>query len=178
MQKLSIRIENDLKKSKTQTFIEPVVETFEAETLAKSIGLAIKYAYDTITSQYDAPRVVVGDVVLTDAQAKKFKLNFMDFRIEFANIREHILAQLALSSEEAGVEYIRATDINGVFKNTKSFTTEQIAAQAKERLRVVRDVTRWVKADAQDSVVPTEVAVRRLQLAEAAKQKRIAAKVS
>ena len=178
MQKLSIRIENDLKKSKTQTFIEPVVETFEAETLAKAIGLALKHVYDTITNQYDAPRIVVGDVVLTDAQAKKFKLNFMDFRIEFANIREHILAQLALSSEEAGVEYIRATDINGVFKNTKSFTTEQIAAQAKERLRVVRDVTRWVKADAQDSVVPTEVAVRRLELAEAAKQKRIAAKVS
>lgn len=176
MQKVSIRIENDFNKSKNGTVIELVENVFEGETLEKAVGFAMKFAYDTITSQYDAPKVTVADVVLTDAQAKKFKMNFVDFRVEFPNIREAILAELALSSEEAGLEYIRRTDINGVFKGQSKFTVEQVAAQAKERLRVIKDVTRWVKADAVDSVVPAEVQQRRALLAEVAKQKRIAAK--
>ena len=178
MQKVSITIENDLNKSKTQTYIVPVTEVFEGESLEKAGGFAMKLAYDTITSQYDAPRVTIADVVLTEAQSKKFKLNFLNFRVEFPKIRESILAELALTSEEAGIDYIRRTDIHGVFKNQSKFSAEQVAAQAKERLRVVSDVTRWIKADAVDSVVPTEVAERRVMLAEAAKQNRIAAKVS
>lgn len=178
MQKVSILIENDLSKSKTQTYIAPVQEVFEGESLEKAVGFAMKLAFDTITSQYDAPRVTIADVVLTEAQSKKFKLNFLNFRVEFPKIRESILAELALTSEEAGIDYMRRTDINGVFKNQSKFSAEQVAAQAKERLRVVSDLTRWVKADAVDSVVPENVAQRRAMLAEAAKQKRIAAKVS
>lgn len=178
MQKVSIVIENDLNKSKTQTYIVPVTEVFEGETLEKAVGFAMKLAYDTITSQYDAPRVTIADVVLTEAQSKKFKLNFLNFRVEFGKIRESILAELALTSDEAGIDYIRRTDINGVFKNQSKFSAEQVAAQAKERLRVINDLTRWVKEDAVNSAVPKEVQERRAMLAEAAKQKRIAAKVS
>jgi hypothetical protein len=86
------------------------------------------------------------------------------------------MAQLAFTSDEAGVQYIRDTDRNGVFKNQKTFSNEQIAAQAKEQLRLTRDLTRWVKEDAKDSVVPENVSQRRAQLAESAKAKRIAAK--
>ena len=37
MQKVSIVIENDLSKSKTQTFIAPITEVFEADTLKKAV---------------------------------------------------------------------------------------------------------------------------------------------
>ena len=176
MQKVSIVIENDLSKSKTQTYIAPITEVFEADTTKKAVGNAMLFAGRTITPQYDAPKVTIADVVLTDAHAKKFKLNFWDFQVEFGNIREGIMAQLAFTSEEAGVQYIRDTDRNGVFKNQKTFSNEQIAAQAKEQLRLTRDLTRWVKEDAKDSVVPENVSQRRAQLAESAKAKRIAAK--
>jgi hypothetical protein len=63
-----------------------------------------------------------------------------------------------------------------VYKNTKSFSVQQVAAQAKEQIRLTRDLTRWVKEDAKASVVPQEVQERRLALAEASRQKRIAAK--
>lgn len=178
MKSVSIKIENDFSKSKSQTVIKAVEQVFEGESLEKAVGFAMKFAYDTITAQYDAPKVTIADVVLTDAAAKKFKMNFIAFRVEFPKVRESILAELALTSEEAGVEYMRRTDINGVFTNQSKFTTEQVAAQAKERLRVVSDITRWVKADAVDSVVPESVQQRRALLAEMSKQKRIAAKAA
>ena len=57
-----------------------------------------------------------------------------------------------------------------------NFSELQVAAQAKEQVRLARDLSRWAKADAKDSVVPAEVAARRILLAELAKQKRLAAK--
>ena len=176
MQKVSIVIENDLKKSKTQTYVTPITEIFEADNLKKAVGEAMMFATRTINTQYDAPKVTIADVLLTDAQAKKFKLSFWDFQVEFGNIREGIMAQLAFTSVEAGTQYIRDTDRNGVFSNQKTFTLEQIAAQAKEQLKLTRDLTRWVKEDAKDSVVPAEVVARREYLQESAKAKRIAAK--
>lgn len=176
MQKVSITIENDLSKSKSQTIIESITETFEGETLKKAVGNAMLFAARTINSQYDAPKVVIADVVLTDAHAKKFKLNFWDFQVQFGNIREAIMAQLAFTSEETKVEYMRNTDINGVFKNVKSFSNEQVAAQAKQQLSKVRDITRFILEDAKNSVVDERLEERRRLVAEAAKAKRIAAK--
>jgi predicted component of type VI protein secretion system len=176
MQKVSIIIENDLNKSKSQTFIAPITEIFEGETLKKAVGNAMLFAARTINSQYDAPRVVIADVVLTDAHAKKFKLNFWDFQVQFGNIREAIMAQLAFTSEDTMVEYMRNTDVNGIFKNVKSFSPEQVAAQAKQQLSKVRDITRFIVEDAKNSVLDERVEERRKQVAEAAKLKRIAAK--
>jgi hypothetical protein len=176
MQKVSITIVNDLEKSKSQTHIGEITETFEGADLKKAVGNAMLFAARTINAQYDAPAVCIAGVTLTDAQAKKFKLNFWDFQVEFGNLREAIMAQLAFTSEEAGVEYMRATDRNGIFTGTKTFSTEQIAAQAKEQLRLTRDITRWVKQDAVDSVVPAEIHAHRARLAEQSKIKRLAIK--
>lgn len=176
MTKVSITISNDFKKSKFGRIIETITNSFEGDTLKKAVGQAMNFANEVMNSQYDEPVVNIAGVELSAALAKKFKVSHWDFEIEFGNIREYIMAQLAFTSDEAGVEYIRATDINGVYKNTKSFTPQQIAAQAKERLRMTRDITRWVKEDAKSSVIPEYVEQRRTLLAEAAKAKRIAAK--
>lgn len=156
--------------------IAPFNTTFEGKDLPQSLGKALFECNTRITSQYDAPIVIINDVQLTDAEVKKIKGSFWDFQLNFGMVRESILAQLAFASEESMTAYIRHTDRNGVFKNTKQFTVQQVAAQAKEQLRLTRDLTRWVKVDAMQSVVPVEVKERRLALAEASRQKRIAAK--
>jgi hypothetical protein len=176
MKNVSITISNDFKKSKFGRIIGTITISFEGDTLKKAVGQAMNFANEVMNSQYDEPVVNIAGVELPAALAKKFKVSHWDFEIEFGNIREYIMAQLAFTSDEAGAEYIRATDINGVYKNTKSFTPQQIAAQAKERLRMTRDITRWVKEDAKSSVIPEYVEQRRTLLAEAAKAKRIAAK--
>ena len=158
------------------TLIEEKSFSFEGKDLKQAVGLALVEAHRSLNKQYDAPVVNIEGVELTSTEIKKLMKSYMDFQIEFALLRESILAQLAFTSEEAKTDYIRSTDLNGVFKNTKSFTTEQLAAQAKERLRLTRDVTRWIKEDAKSSVVPPEVAERRAALQSAAQAKRIAAK--
>ena len=160
--------------------INPHTATFEADTLPKAIGKALYDAHMKLSSnkQWDAPVITINEVVLTSAEVKKVRGTFISFQMDFGVVRESVLAQLAFTSEDAGKEYMKHTDRNGVYKNVKSFTTQQIAAQAKEQLRLTRDLTRWVKEDAKASVVPPEIAERRLVLAEAARQKRIAAKVS
>jgi hypothetical protein len=156
--------------------IAPYTATFEGKDLAQSIGKALMDANVKLTKQYDAPVVVINNVELTSAEVKKVQSSFWDFQLNFGIVRESILAQSAFNSEESMTEYMRHTDRNGVYKNVKSFSVQQVAAQAKEQLRLTRDLTRWVKEDAKASVVPQEVQERRLALAEAAKQKRIAAK--
>ena len=175
MQKATLSIRNE-----GEITIAPYDSTFEAETMIKSIGEAILEAHRKLhgNRQWDAPVITINGITLSNAETKKVRGSFVDFKLDFASVRESVIAQLAFTNEAAGVEYMRHTDRNGVYKNVKSFTTQQIAAQAKEQLRLTRDLTRWVKADAKDSVVPKEVQERRLALAEAAKQKRIAAKLS
>ena len=150
--------------------------TIEGKDLPQAIGRALMECNTHLTKQYDAPVVVINDVELSSAEVKKVQGSFWDFQLNFGIVRESILAQLAFTSEETMTEYIRHTDRNGLYKNVKSFTVQQVAAQAKEQLRLTRDLTRWVKEDAKDSVVPQEVQERRLALAEASRQKRIAAK--
>jgi hypothetical protein len=156
--------------------IAPFSTSIEGKDLAQAIGKALMECNTHLTKQYDAPVVVINDVELSSAEVKKVKGSFWDFQLNFGIVRESILAQLAFTSEEAMTEYIRKTDRNGVYKNTKSFSVQQVAAQAKEQLRLTRDLTRWVKEDAKSSVVPQEVQERRLALAEASRQKRISAK--
>jgi hypothetical protein len=129
-----------------------------------------------LTNQYDGAVVIVNNVQLSNAEVKKVNTNFWDFQLNFGIVRESILAQSAFESTETMTEYIRHTDRNGVYKNKKSFTVLEVAAQAKEQMKLTRDLTRWVKEDAKASVVPVEVQERRLALAEAARQKRIANK--
>ena len=156
--------------------IAPFTATFEGKDLPQAIGKALMQCNQTLTKQYDAPIVVINDVQLTDADVKKIKGSFWEFQLNFGIVRENILAYSAFTSEETMTEYMRHTDRNGVYKNTKKFTAQQVAAQAKEQLRLTKDLTRWVKEDAKASVVPEAVAERRLALAEASRQKRIANK--
>lgn len=167
-------------KNEGDVIIAPYTATFEADSLPKAIGKALYDVHMKLNGnkQWDAPVVIINEVQLSSAEVKKVRASFVNFQMDFGVVRESILAQLAFTSEDAGVEYIRHTDRNGVYSKVKSFTTQQIAAQAKEQLRLTRDLTRWVKEDAKASVVPAEIAERRLALAEAARQKRIAAKAS
>lgn len=156
--------------------IAPFTATLEGKDLAQAIGKALMQCNQTLTKQYDSPIVVINGVELTNAEVKKVQGSFWDFQLNFGIVRESILAQSAFESTESMTEYMRHTDRNGVYKNVKSFSVQQVAAQAKEQIRLTKDLTRWVKEDAKASVVPQEVQERRLALAEAARQKRIAAK--
>jgi len=160
--------------------INPYTYEVDGNNLAQSVGFALREAHMKLhdNKQWDNPIVSINGITLTSTEVKKVRKAFIDFQMDFPSVRESILAQLAFTSTEAGVDYIRHTDKNGYFSKQKSFSVEQIAAQAKERLRLTRDLARWRKEDAKASVVPQEVAERRLILAEAARQKRIAAKVS
>jgi hypothetical protein len=156
--------------------IAPFETTIEGKDLAQAIGKALMAANARLTNQYDGAVVIVNNVQLSNAEVKKVNTNFWDFQLNFGIVRESILAQSAFESTETMTEYIRHTDRNGVYKNKKSFTVLEVAAQAKEQMKLTRDLTRWVKEDAKASVVPVEVQERRLALAEAARQKRIANK--
>jgi hypothetical protein len=156
--------------------IAPFETTIEGKDLAQAIGKALMAANARLTNQYDNAVVIVNNVQLSNAEVKKVNTNFWDFQLNFGIVRESILAQSAFESTETMTEYIRHTDRNGVYKNKKSFTVLEVAAQAKEQMKLTRDLTRWVKEDAKASVVPQEVQERRLALAEAARQKRIANK--
>lgn len=175
MKKVTLNIRNA-----GEITINPYSATFEADNLPKAVGQAIYDAHMKLAGnkQWDAPVITINDIELTSAEVKKVRGSFINFQVDFAMVRESILGQLAFTSEDAGVEYIRHTDRNKVYAKQKSFTTQQIAAQAKEQMRLTRDLTRWVKEDAKASVVPPEVQKRREVLAEAARQKRIAAKSS
>jgi hypothetical protein len=156
--------------------IEAFADVAEGKDLAQAIGRALMAVNVKLSKQYDAPVVVINGVELSSAEVKKVNTNFWDFQLNFGIVRESILAQSAFESSESMTEYMRHTDRNGVYKNKKSFSVLEVAAQAKEQIRLTRDLTRWVKEDAKASVVPQEVQERRLMLAEAARQKRIANK--
>lgn len=160
--------------------INPYDFEVEGKDLAQAVGKALYEAHMKLSGnkQWDSPIVTINGVELTDAQVKKVRASFLNFQVEFGVVRENVLASLAFSSEEAGVQYIRHTDRNGIFAKQKSFTAQQIAAQAKEQLRLTRFVTSLVKEDAKASVYPPEVAKAMQIKAEAARQKRIAAKAS
>jgi hypothetical protein len=171
MKKVTLSISNS-----GSVVIAPFETSIEGKDLAQAIGKALMAANTKLTNQYDAPVVVINGVELTNAEVKKVNTNFWDFQLNFGVVRESLLAQSAFNSEETMVEYMRHTDRNGVYKNKKSFSVLEVAAQAKEQMKLTRDLTRWVKEDAKASVVPQEVQERRLALAEAARQKRIANK--
>jgi hypothetical protein len=171
MNQVSLSISNS-----GSVIIAPFTATFEGKDLPQALGKALMECNTRLTKQYDAPVVVINNVELSSAEVKKVQGSFWDFQLNFGIVRESILAQSAFESIESMTEYMRHTDRNKVFKNTKQFTVQQVAAQAKEQLRLTRDLTRWVKVDAMQSVVPVEVQERRLALAEASRQKRIAAK--
>jgi hypothetical protein len=160
--------------------INPYDFEVEGKDLAQSVGKALYEAHMKLSGnkQWDAPVVSINGVELTNAQVQAVRASFINFQLKFGLVRENVLAQLAFTSEEAGVSYIRHTDRNGIFEKQKSFTAQQIAAQAKEQLRLTRFVTSLVVEDAKASVYPPEVAQAMQLKAEAAKQKRIAAKAS
>ncbi len=183
MVKLSVILGNTPNEKNGNKVIAPVSFEVEGKDLSQAIGRAIYGANTHLSSQYDSPEVSIsgegfGTLELSPTQAKQCKGDFFTFKLNFPVIREAILAQLAFSTKETMTEYMRRTDRNGIYKSVKDgqFSELQVAAQAKEQVRLARDLSRWAKADAKDSVVPAEVAARRILLAEAAKAKRIAAK--
>jgi hypothetical protein len=174
MKTVSIKIENDFSSSKKAIFIKPIEETFEGETLKRAIGVVLHFAFGVMNSQYDAPKVTIGDFELPTALAKKLcSQDFLNFRLDFGIIRETIMSNFAMSDKDAALEFMKSTDKNGVFKDQTAFTTEQIAAQAKAQLRNVRYASRFVREDAKSSVFNEQLEARIALNAEAAKVRRI-----
>lgn len=173
--KATLNIQND-----GTVIINPYTFEVEGKDLAQAVGKCLYEAHMKLSGnkQWDDPIVTINGVELTDAQVKKVRASFINFQLDFGTVRESVLADLAFTSEEAGVSYIRHTDRNGIFAKQKSFTAQQIAAQAKEQLRLTRFVTSLVKEDAKASVIPEEMGKLMAKKAEAARQKRIAAKAS
>jgi len=167
-------------KNAGEITINPYDFEIEGKDLAQAVGKCLYEAHMKLSGnkQWDAPVVTINGVELTDAQVKKIRSTFINFQLDFGVLRETVIAQLAFMSDEAGVSYMRHTDRNGYFAKQKTFTAQQIAAQAKEQLKLTRFVTSLVKEDAKASVWTPEVAQAMQLKAEAAKQKRIAAKAS
>lgn len=95
------------------------------------------------------------------------------FELNFPILREGIAGDLAVTFPEVwGKGYMRDTDRNGVFKNTKTFSTDQIAAQVVERAKMVRFVTKLVKEDAADSVWDSALKAKQLQITAKRKEER------
>ena len=111
------------------------VSIYEAETLAKAVGLAIMGAHQNLTSQYVDPAIYVDDIQLTKGMVSSIKGNYWTFQETFAKIRESILPIYAIIDSKEREEYVRRVDVNGYFKSQKSFTTEQLASIAKEQLK-------------------------------------------
>jgi len=182
MIKLLVTLGNISNEKNGNKEIDPKTFEVEGKDLSQAIGKALYTANLNLSAQYDSPTVNIkgefGEIELSPTQAKQTKGDFFTFKLNFPVIREAILAQLAFSSKEEMTAYMRRTDRNGIYKSVKdgNFSELQVAAQAKEQVRLARDLSRWAKADAKDSVVPAEVAARRILLAELAKQKRLAAK--
>lgn len=185
MVKLSVIIGNTPTEKNGNKVIAPVTFEVEGKDMAQAVGRAVYGANQALTSVYDSPEVSIsgepfGTLELSSTQAKQCKGDFFTFKLNFPVIRETILAQLAFSSKDEMTAYMRRTDRNGVFKSVKdgNFSELQVAAQAKEQTRLARDLSRWAKADAKDSVVPEEITQKRIALAAAAKAKRLAAKAA
>jgi hypothetical protein len=157
------------------TFIEPITREFEGNSLKQAVGFALKGANEILNSQYDKPSVTINGIQLSPTDSKKCKASFWDFTLNFPSLRELIMASLIdFSDDKSRLEYVKSTDRNHLYDKAKSVTIEQAAAQAKEVIKLARDLTRWAKADAKASVVPPEVEERRLFLAEQNRQKRLA----
>jgi hypothetical protein len=180
MKTISVSIGNKPTEKNGMKDIETLTFSIEGKDDAQCVGKALKLVNDELNSQYDTPTVNIAGIELKDTEAKKCKGDFFAFKLNFPVLRESILAQLAFSDKETMTEYMRRTDRNGVFTATKdgTFSEVQVAAQAKENVRVVRDLSRWASQDAKDSVIPEEVATKRLQLKEIADVKRKALKAS
>jgi secreted Zn-dependent insulinase-like peptidase len=157
------------------TLIQSITMEFEGSTMKQAVGFALKGANEILNSQYDKPQVTINGIQLSPADSKKCKASFWDFTLNFPSLRELIMASLVdFSDEKSRLEYVKSTDRNHLYDSAKSVTIEQAAAQAKEVIKLTRDLTRWAKADAKASVVPPEVEERRLFLAEQNRQKRLA----
>ena len=180
MKKVSVSL--SIMESSEGSTIEPVVFSFEAErdtnygAMHSAVGAALHGAHRFNFGQYTTPIVTVGGVELTPAETKKLRgKDFFQFRLDLPVIRERLMPYLCAADAPAMLEYVRSTDRNGVHRNTKKVTEEQFLAQAKEQLRLTKDVVRYARQDARESVVPPEIAARRALQAQASKQKRLLA---
>lgn len=179
MAQISIKIEQVLEESKKNICIATIAETFEGETIKQAVGKALHFAFQTMNSQYDAPKVTVAGIELTTAMSKKFcTADFNSFRLDFAILRETIMSQLAAIDDDAAIEFMRSSDTNKVFAGQTNFTDEQVAAQAKAHLRKVKYMVRFLKEDAQSSVYDERIEQRIALNQEKAKQYRLLQKAA
>lgn len=181
---LTLVITNNAALSKTGLVIEPKSIAIEGENISQAVGKALKAANEVLApGQYDQPEVKLillsgEELVMTQKHVKMVAKPFWDFRLQFPIIRESLLADFAskhIDEAASRLAYVKATDNTGYYKNTKAVTVEQAAAQMKERVRVVREVTKWAIEDARASVVTPEIEARRLADKEKAKARRLAA---
>lgn len=134
-----------------------------ATTLLQAIGFAIAevWAFLCDNGQYKKCRVHIGDIILKEAHVKTLlSPSRADYENGFEAIREYIHGEMAFSSEEAGEQYIRATDVGGVFEKQKKFSVAEVAAQIKERGKAFRFKQKMLKEDAADSVWSPELRER------------------
>lgn len=162
----------------TKEYITMTAESEKSASAALGRLLGDVNNYLAGNSQFKNPVIVVNGVRMSPTSAKKMRLDFAKFRLEFAIIRTEIETAVAFTSKEAGEQFIRETDRNGIFSKTKSFSQEQVAAQVVEQRRLVKDLVKWAKDDAKASVLTPEVEQRRIAATEFSKQKRLAAKAA
>ncbi len=170
--KVILKLENRSDK----VLIEPITKEIEGENLKQAVGTALHEANKTLNSQWDAPVVTINDVELSKTHSRQCKGAFHDFSLNFATIRETVMASLINYSDAASrLDYVKSTDRNGVYAKVKAVSVEQTAAQVSTQLRMTRDLVKWAKEDAKASVLTPEVEARRLFNQERAKAKRLEA---
>jgi hypothetical protein len=133
-----------IKSGSTSTVVKPRVFVYEAETIVKAVGLALKGAFDEWNEQYPDPLFFINDILLN----KKIGQGNIDNIVERKNLAyqgNFAVIRMAcipfyLTTEQDGVDFIRAVDKTGQYKSQKEFTEQQVAI-------VVEEATRKAKID-------------------------------
>ena len=153
--------------------VNPIVTVVEGKNLASAIGSALhKGVQSRITSAFDTPKVVFesdsfGTYELASALINKCRKNHFEYILLHLEVAETVLADLSLVNQQTMVEYIRRTDVNGVFKSTKDerITIEQVAAQASQKVKNSKMQVKIWKLDAEASVLTDRDMENRARLA-------------
>ena len=179
MQKVKIEIKNDAKASKNNSVVEPIYLMEEAPDYMRAVGKALSIAADALTKQHDAPIILIDGISLTDAQIKVLKMKKRDFfkYHENFNVVQNTIAGILMSASiELQAEYIRKTDVNDYYKNTKVFTEQQFHSQVVAFSRATKFAVKFAKEDAAKSTMPEAIERRLAIQQEVSRVKRLAAK--
>jgi hypothetical protein len=125
--------------------LKPKEVIYEAETMVKAVGLALKGAYDEWNDQYPNPKIFINDTLVNEKMGKGnvafiTQRKTLNYQLNFEVMRTTCM-ELFIITEQDGVDFIRAVDKNGHFKSQKKFEQDEVAAvmiQAQSKAKFIK----------------------------------------